>query len=65
MAMFVDALQGVGQCSVLTGRLSVDPGLEVVHQIPLACRWLIALQRIFVPTWYSRCSGRHGSEHSG
>jgi hypothetical protein len=65
MGMFVDMIRGVGQCSVATGHLSGDPGLEVVHQVTLFCRWLIASQRIFVTGRYSRCSGRRGSEQIG
>jgi hypothetical protein len=65
MGMFVDMLRGLGQCSVATGRLSVDPGLELVQQDLLSCRWLIASQQTFVNGWYSRCSGRRGSELSG
>jgi hypothetical protein len=35
MGMFVDKLQGVGQCSMVTERLSVDSGLEVVYPFVL------------------------------
>jgi hypothetical protein len=64
MGMFVDMLQGVGQCSVAPGQLKVDPGLEVVHQVMLSCRWLVASQQIFVTGRYSSRSGSRGSEQS-